>query len=274
MKTIVTHFAPDLDAITSVWLLKTFIPEWEEAAIVFVPAGKTLHDAPPDADSEIIHVDTGFGKFDHHQSNEDTCAALKVYESLDHHDEALERLVRVVNDVDHFREVFFPNPTADFWDMSLATVIDGMQLTMVGDPLKMVDEVMDYLDAMYKMLQCKVWAEKDIKEHAINFDTTFGKAFGIETVNREVVHYGQKMGYVLVVRKDPKNGNAQVKTIPKDEIDLTALYKSLLKKDATATWFLHPSNHMLLNGSAKNPDMKPTKLSLTELIDEVKKIYG
>jgi hypothetical protein len=274
MKTIVTHFAPDLDAITSVWLLKTFIPEWEEAAIVFVPAGKTLHDAPPDADSEILHVDTGYGKFDHHQSNEDTCAALKVYESLGRHDEALERLVRVVNDVDHFREVFFPNPTADFWDMSLPSIIDGLQLTMIEDPLKMVDEVMDCLDATYKMLQCKVWAEKDIKEHAINFDTKFGKAFGIETVNREVVHYGQKMGYVLVVRKDPKNGNAQIKTIPNDEIDLTAVYESLLKKDPTATWFLHPSKHMLLNGSAKNPDMKPSTLSLADLIAEVKQIYG
>jgi len=130
------------------------------------------------------------------------------------------------------------------------------------------------LDGIYKMFQNKVWAEKDIKEHAIQFETKFGKAFGIETINREVVHYGQKMGYVLVVRKDPKNGNAAIKTIPKDEIDLTPLSEALLKKDPTATWFLHPSRHMLLNGSAKNPDMKPTALSLADLIGEVKTIYG
>ena len=273
MKTIVTHFAPDLDAITSVWLLKTFIPELTEAAIAFVPAGKTLNNMVPDSDPDIIHVDTGFGKFDHHQTNDDTCAALLVYQSLGKKDEALDRLIRVVNDVDHFREVFFPNPTADFWDLSLPVIIDGLQMTMIDNPLGMMDTVMDCLDGAYKMFQNKVWAEKEIKDNAIVFETPFGKAFGIETINREVVHYGQKMGYVLVVRKDPKNGNAQIKTIPKDEIDLTPLYEALVTQDPTATWFLHPSKHMLLNGSAKNPDMKPTTLSLEGLLTIVKTIY-
>lgn len=273
MKTIVTHFAPDLDAITSVWLLKTFIPELQEAAIAFVPAGKTLNNMVSDSDPDIIHVDTGFGKFDHHQTNDDTCAALLVYQSLGKHDEALDRLIRVVNDVDHFREVFFPNPTADFWDLSLPVIIDGLQMTMIDNPLGMMDTVMDCLDGAYKMFQNKVWAEKEIKDNAIVFETPFGKAFGIETVNREVVHYGQKMGYVLVLRKDPKNGNAQIKTIPKDEIDLTSLYEALITQDPTATWFLHPSKHMLLNGSAKNPDMKPTTLSLEGLLAIVKTIY-
>jgi hypothetical protein len=274
MKTIVTHFAPDLDGITGIWLLKTFLPEWKEAAIAFVPAGKTLHDSASDSDPEVLHVDTGFGKFDHHQSAEDTCAALKVYASLGMHDEALERLLRVVNDVDHFREVFFPNPTSDVWDLSLGSLIDGMQMTMVNNPLGMIDGVMDCLDAAYKMFQNKVWAEKEIKEKGIEFATKFGKSFGIETVNREAVHYGQKMGYVLVVRKDPKVGSIQIKSVPKDEIDLTALYEEVKIKDPEATWFLHASKHMLLNGSAKNPDMKPTKLTLSEVIELVKHVYG
>jgi hypothetical protein len=274
MKTIVTHFAPDLDGITSIWLLKTFLSEWKEAAIAFVPAGKTLHDAPPDSDPEVLHVDTGFGKFDHHQTSDDTCAAMKVYASLGKHDEALERLLRVVNDVDHFREVFFPNPTADVWDLSLGSIIDGLQMTMVNDPLSMIDRVMDCLDASYKMFQNKVWAEKEIKEKGIEFATRFGKSFGIETVNREAVHFGQKMGYVIAVRKDPKVGSIQIKTIPRDDIDLTELYEEVKRVDSEATWFLHASKHMLLNGSSKNPDMKPTKLTLNEVIEAVKKIYG
>ena len=274
MKTIVTHFAPDLDAICSVWLFKTFVPDLKEAAIAFVPAGKTLNGMAPDSDADVIHVDTGFGKFDHHQTNDDTCAALLVYQSLGKKDEALDRLLAVVNDVDHFREVFYPNPTADFYDLSLPVIVDGLQISMIDNPVGMMDNVMDCLDGAYKMFQNKVWAEKDIKEHGVIFDTKFGKAFGIETVNREVVHYGQKMGYVLVVRKDPKNGNAAIKTVPRDDISLRPLHDALVKKDPTATWFLHPSLHMLLNGSAKNPDMKPSTLSLTELISEVKSIYG
>lgn len=274
MKTIVTHFAPDLDGITSIWLLKTFLPEWKEAAIAFVPAGKTMGDKPVDSDPDVIHVDTGFGKFDHHQSNDDTCAALKVYESLGKKDEALERILRVVNEVDHFREVFFPDPMSDFWDFSLGSVIDGMNMTMVDNPLSMIDSVMDSLDGVYKMFQNKVWAEKEIKEKAIEFATQFGKSFGIETVNREVVHVGQKMGYVIAVRKDPKIGSVQIKSVPRDNIDLTPLYEAVKKQDPDATWFLHASKHMLLNGSAKNPDMKPTKLTLSEVIETVKKVYG
>ncbi len=274
MKTIVTHFAPDLDGITGIWLLKTFLPEWKEAAIAFVPAGKTLQDALADSDPEVLHVDTGFGKFDHHQGNEDTCAALKVYESLGKHDEALERMLRVVNEVDHFREVFFPSPTSDVWEMSLGSIIDGMQMTMVSDPLSMIDRVMDCLDASYKMFQNKVWAEKEIKEKAVEFTTRFGKALGIETVNREAVHVAQKMGYVIAVRKDPKIGSIQIKSIPKDEIDLTALYEEVKIQNPEATWFLHASKHMLLNGSAKNPDMKPTKLTLNQIIETVKRVFG
>src|SRR3989344_3796508 len=104
MKTIVTHIGPDLDAIASVWLVKTFWPGWEEAEITFVPAGAPPNKMEPDSDPEIIHVDTGFGKFDHHQTDADTCASMLVYAEvvkLHGPDPALERMMAVINDVDH-----------------------------------------------------------------------------------------------------------------------------------------------------------------------------
>src|SRR3989338_10733789 len=128
MKTVVTHIAPDVDAITSVWILKRFLPGWEDAEVKFVPAGKTLNNDIVDSDSDILHVDTGMGILDHHQTDEDTCAAkrclehikkvkstkLKVHKVEDN--EALERMVEVVNDIDHFKEVYYPNPMADYYD--------------------------------------------------------------------------------------------------------------------------------------------------------------
>lgn len=273
MKTIVTHIGPDLDAITSVWLLKTFLPEWHEASIAFVPAGKTFKNDPPDADPEIIHVDTGFGKFDHHQTDADTCAAKLVYEEVvktHGQDEALLRLVNLVNDIDHFREVFFPNPAADFWDLSLVNQIDGWRLLHPDDPLRWVDWVMNSLDAIYKNFQNKIWAEKEIKENSLEFETPWGKGLGLETTNDEVVHLGQKMGYNVVVRKDPRKGYVRIKSLPKDEIDLTKVYNKLLSLDPEATWFLHASRHMVLNGTSKNPDMRPTKLGLNEIIEVIK----
>jgi hypothetical protein len=269
MKIIVTHIGPDLDAICATWLIKSFFPGWEEAAFAFVPAGTTLNKLPPDDNPDVIHVDTGFGKYDHHQSNSDTCAAKLVEAdviNLHGSDTALERLVAVVNDIDHFREVFFPNPTADFWEFSIVAAIDGWRLLYAEDPYKTVNLGMETLDGIYKTFQNKIWAEKELLQKGKLFDSPWGKSVALETTNDETVHLGQKMGYAVVVRKDPKKGYLRIKTLPKESIDLEKAYTEFLKRDPKATWFLHASHHMILNGSAKNPDMKPTTLTLEEII--------
>lgn len=273
VKTIVTHIGPDLDAICAVWLVKTFYPEWEEAALAFVPAGTTLGKKSPDDDPEIIHVDTGLGKFDHHQSNSDTCAAMLVYEeikSTQGEDVALARFVKVVNDIDHFREVNWPNPTADYWELLVTGAIDGWRLMYPDDWLKVVANGMEMLDGVYKTLQAKVWAEKEIEEHGVQFETKWGKGLAIESVNDEVVHLGQKMGYALVVRKDSRKGYLRIKSLPKEEIDLEQVYDRLKKDEPSATWFLHASHHMVLNGSSKNPDFRPSQKKLEEVIEVLK----
>jgi hypothetical protein len=274
MKTIVAHIGPDLDAIAAIWLVKTFFPGWEEAMLAFVPAGTTLEGKSPDDNPEIVHVDTGFGKFDHHQTDADTCAALLVYEEVKKvhgADPAMERMLTVVNDVDHFREVFFPNPTADFWDLGLVTQIDGWRLIYGDNPIKIVDLGMQALDGIYKTFQNKVWAEKELKEKGVEFETEWGKGIGVETTNDEVVHLAQKMSYAVAVRKDPNKGYLRIKSLPKDEIDLTAVYNTLKAAEPDATWFLHASRHMVLNGSSKNPDMRPTKKTLAQIIDVLRK---
>ena len=120
------------------------------------------------------------------------------------------------------------------------------------------------------MYQNRLWAEREIKRNGIEFEPKWGKALAVETTNDEVVHLGQKMGYALVVRKDPKKGYLRIKSIPKDEIDLTHLYNLLKQNEPDATWFLHASRHMILNGSTKNPDMKPSQKSLFEIIEIMK----
>jgi hypothetical protein len=275
MKTIVTHVGPDCDAITSIWLIKTFFPDWEEAVLAFVPAGRTLGGKPADENPEILHVDTGFGKYDHHQSNEFTCASLRVYDEIKNmhgKEPALERLLSVINEIDHFREVFFPNPTADFWELGLEAQVDGWRLLYADNPVKVVDLGLNALDGIYKTFQNKVWAEKELKEKGVEFVSQWGKGIGVETSNDEVVHLAQKMGYVIAVRKDPKKGYLRIKALPKDDIDLEKLYNKLKKQEPDATWFLHASHHMVLNGSSKNPDMRPTTKTLQEIINVITKI--
>ncbi|MFC1646725.1 hypothetical protein ACFL1A_00430 [Patescibacteria group bacterium] len=274
MKTIVTHIGPDLDAISSIWMVKKYFPGWEEASIAFVPAGTTLKGCEVDTDKDILHVDTGFGKYDHHQTSECICAAILIYEEVVKQkgpDRALERLVSVVNDIDHFKEVFFPDATSDFWDISLVSAIDGWRLLHSDNPIQVVSLGMEALDGIYKTFQNKVWAERELKNKGVEFSSKWGKAIALETVNDETVHLGQKMGYCMVIRKDPKKGYLRIKALPKKSINLKKYYEKLMKLDPDATWFLHASCHMILNGSSKNPKMKPSTLSIQEIIEVFKK---
>ena len=85
------------------------------------------------------------------------------------------------------------------------------------------------------------------------------------------------MGYVIVARRDPRKGYLRIKTKPNKNdgdkgIDLTLVCEQFKKMDPDATWFLHVSKKMLLNGSPKNPKMKPTKLPLNAIIEVLKTI--
>lgn len=280
MKTIVTHIAPDVDAVTSIWLLMRFLPGWEKAEVKYVPAGKTLNNEIVDSDPDILHVDTGMGILDHHQTDEDTCAARRTLEYISKAlsvkrkaesnkfpDEAVERLVDVVNDIDHFREVYYPNPTADFYDLNLVGILDGLKLLYPDNHQKLVDLSFLALDGIYKTFQNKIWAEDEIREKGIEFKTKWGKGLAIETINDETVRIAQKQGYVLAVRKDPKKGFVRIKALPASQVDLTSCYNIYKKKDTKATWFLHASRKMVLNGSVKNPESKPTSLTLREIVE-------
>lgn len=281
MKTIVTHLAPDVDAITSVWLLKRFLASWAEAEVKFVPAGQTFHNEIVDSSSEVLHVDTGMGLLDHHQTDEDTCAAQRTLEFIQKQlnknmkskfpDESLVRMIDVVNDIDHFREVYYPNPMADFYDFGLVAILDGWKLIYHDDSAKIMEISLPILDGIYKNFQNKVWAEKAIKEEGVEFKCKWGKGVGVETVNDEVIRIAQRIGFVMAVRKDPKKDYVRIKALPDSNIDLTACYNVFRKKDPEATWFLHASRKMILNGSIKNPETKPTKLTLREIIDVLKK---
>ena len=90
MKIIVAHNAPDLDAVTSIWLLKRFLPGWEEAKLEFVPAGTRKDGSHANeltdpiekiGENEVIHVDTGLGPLDHHQTSDDkVCGASLTWD--------------------------------------------------------------------------------------------------------------------------------------------------------------------------------------------------
>src|SRR5690606_11935083 len=100
-KVIVGHLAPDLDCLSAIWILMRF-GNAADAELEFVPAGRTRGDLPPDAEPDVIHVDTGGGRFDHHHTDDNTLSAAElVRRELRPGDEALRRLVDQVTRIDH-----------------------------------------------------------------------------------------------------------------------------------------------------------------------------
>ncbi|MBI2033252.1 MAG: hypothetical protein HYT10_02195 [Candidatus Levybacteria bacterium] len=291
MKIIVAHSSPDLDAITSVWLLRKFLSGWENAEVRFVSAGDRI--APFDhtktdgavehiGENEVIHVDTGLGPLDHHQTNDEAvCAASLTWdyvrerisggEKWEEKQEALSRLVKVVVDIDHFKEVFWPDPTADHYEFSLFGILEGLKMQRPDEDDYYVTFISECLDALLHNFENRVWAEKELKEKGKEFQSRYGKGIGFESVNDTVLKLAQKMGYAIAVRKDPRKGYVRIKAKPAlgvqpKDIDLTLVYEKLSKMDPDATWFLHVSKKMLLNGTTKNPKMRPTRLSLDDII--------
>ncbi len=277
-KTIVAHVSVDLDAISSAWLLKKFRPGWREAQLKFVPAGGTLDDKPADSNPDIAHVDTGLGMFDHHQiEDRNLCAAKRVFDFLvnkkhikSHDLEPLSRMVDFIVQIDNFKELFFPNPTSDIYDFSLHQVIEGLKGVITTDQER-CELGFKLLDGVLQIFKNKLRAEEEIARGLI-FDSHWGKSLGIETRNEEALRFALLSGYDLVARKDPERGNVRIKSKPDEKLDLTPLYNKLRQADPKATWFLHISKNMLLNGSSKNPNAVASSLSLQKVIEIIKEI--
>jgi hypothetical protein len=298
MKIIVAHNAPDLDAVTSIWLIKRFLPGWEDAQLEFVPAGTRLERAKPGdqvtepiekyGDDEVIHVDTGLGPLDHHQTSSDkVCGASLTWdfvrenssifknsegnEKIVEKEQAISRLVQVVVDVDHFKEVFWPDPNADYFEFLLTGIIDGIKLGKPNDDKYCAEFSMESLDYILYSFENRIWAEEEIRTNSKEFESKWGKGLALETINDDVIKLAQKSGFAVVLRKDPRKGYVRIKASPASTADLTNTYEQLKKMDPEATWFLHASKKMLLNGTPKNPKMKPTSLSLDDIISVLKK---
>lgn len=277
---IVTHLNPDVDAIGSVWLLKRFDKEnYKLAKVVFVPAGEKLSVVETTSlgvsESEVVHVDTGGGEFDHHdEEGVNTCAARKVHEYLIQKypdlasDEALQKVVAFINGTDHFESYFWPEPNHDRYVFGIENILNGFKLGGHGDDSDLVALGLDCFDGAYTTFKILIEAQKEISK-GVEFDSVFGKGIGIESSNDAVMKQAQKMGYAVVVRKDVELGNVRIKAAPLPEIDLTRVYKKITSIDKEGSWYFHPGKHMLLNGSRKNLGQKASPLSLKQVIEIV-----
>jgi len=277
---IVTHNNPDLDAVISCWLLKRFLPGWEEAGIDYCEPKSTIDKKPVDSNPNILHVDVADGKLDHHQTSEKTSAAALVFEFIENKlkekgmdfkeldREALVELVKVATEIDNARDLVWSESSELKTHFYLHNLISGVRGMGRSD-----EETMGFgflaLDAALHEMKKAIDARQELKK-GIEFESPWGKSIAVETGNDNVLWEGERTGYSVVIRKDQDNGSVRIYSRWDRGVDLTKAYEEIKKKDKGADWFLHSSKVLLLNGSQMRK-MKPTRLNLEEIINLLKK---
>lgn len=278
MKTIITHLSPDLDAISSTWLIKKYLKGWKNSLIKLVPAGTTLNNSDPDVDLNIIYVDTGLGKFDHHQTDQYISASDLIFNHLKNNSlipskdiEPLSRMIELITFIDHFQEATLENASDDIYDSCFHQLIDGIKIIYSEDKDRQFDIFFELLESLFINIKNKIIAEKDLKKGFI-FHSRWGKSIAVETKIENCNKVAIKMGYDLVIRRNPQRNYLKVSLHPNSKLSLKPIYQLLKEKCPQASWYLHSSNKLLFDGNNKNPKFVPSNLSLKQIIAIVEKI--
>lgn len=279
MPKIITHINPDLDAVASCWLIKKFLPGWEEAEIDFVEAtasGEKIKGV--DENPNVLYVDVGRGKLDHHQTSEYLSATRLCWDFIlknrrgyplkDLEKKALEKLVEVVTEIDNASDLNWGEVVENRYYFYLHTLIDGLRGIGKND-YEVIEFGFQALDSVLLSLKNKIKSEEELK-NGEEFETKWGKGIALESGNKQVLWQGEARGFVMVVKKNPKSGAVQIYSRPDSGVDLTEVYQKVKNLDPEADWFLHSSKRLLLNESSVNPNMHPTKLNLQEIINILK----
>lgn len=255
--TIVGHLHPDLDCLAAIWMLR----RWgglQDAALRFVPAGETLDGQPVDSDPQVIHVDTGDGRFDHHRTNDQQLSAAElVRRSVAADDVVLERLIRNVTRIDHAQADVSPM-------FNVNDMIAGYHILYPDRPEMVVGLMSNNFDAWYAQEARQLRLDAAFGTR-IEFDTPWGLGIAMESDDGGSSRLAFGAGAVLYVYRD-KQGRTGIAARSRSQVDLSSAYHDLRRLDPAADWYLHPSKRLLLCGTAKAPARVPSTLTLDQLI--------
>jgi hypothetical protein len=261
---LVGHLHPDLDCLGAMWILR----RWgglNDAALRFVPAGTTLGGVAVDSDPHIIHVDTGLGRFDHHDVADVSLSASELTRrAVASDDRILQRMVEAITRLDHARA---EGGTA----LNIIDLIGGLNLLYPDTPEKVAAVVFMNLDAWYAFEQKQLSLEVAFGSR-IEFDTPWGFGIAMESDDGGSSRLAFGAGAVLYVYRDGK-GNMGIVARSRSTIDLTQTYHDLEHIDPDADWYLHPSKRLLVCGTLKSPPRVPSSLSLGEVVGVLRGDY-
>ena len=255
-QTIVTHPYPDVDACTGVWLYchLSKLPV-NEVRLLF-NKGKYK------ADDDLIYIDTGGGIFDHHDSNEYTCATSQIASNLGiGKDPMLKEIVDYSLRADNGK---LTREETDFF--SLVSLVEGLNAKYKEDYEKVVRTYCSAMDAYYISGMRKLSVDSTL-EHGIQFNTKKGQGIACISTSSQVAWEAHRRGFAIYVYIDPITGYSGFTTSPDYDVGFSDLYCAIKQKEPDADWFLHSSMRLLLCGSKKAPTNNLTHMNLGELVN-------
>lgn len=262
---LVTHENPDLDACMAIWLLRRFVFKNKRCQLRFVPMGARLPSSEVTESAVVIYVDTSGGKYDHHQSRNYVCAASLVMKDRQlEQDLAIKRMVKYTLAVDHGRIL-----TVDVADFDVLNAIEGLNELHPEMPELVVDTAGVCFDGIYHSLNQMIQADSEIQRIEV-FETRWGRGGALETSNQRTRHLAHRKGVEVFLYVDPRRGYRGFTSPGSSSVDFTSVFKIVKRLEPDVPWFLHSSRQLLLCGSSKASDRKPSSLSLKEMVKIVK----
>ncbi len=250
---LVGHLAPDLDCLAGLWMLRRW-GGYAAAPVAFVAAG-TRHPQHAAA----VHVDTGGGPFDHHDSvDQHLSSAELVRRAIRPHDWALEELITEITADDHAR-------TQTPGVLRARDLVTGLHQRFPTDPAQVLAIMEVNFDAWYAAALRRE-QQRQAFAARIEFDTRWGLGVAVESADGVASRDAYRLGAVLFAYRDA-HGWMGVAAQSHSNVDLSEVYAQLSHVDGAADWFLHPNRRLLLCGTAKSPPRVPSSLSLDELIE-------
>jgi hypothetical protein len=285
MKHLVTHIQPHLDDIAGIWLFKKFHPQFRYAQVNFTEVTQTggvpFRGIPVDSNPNIVHVGVCRGKFDEHgkeHAGEVTSASMIVWKHLNKEGfapkdpiehRAIELLMEYV-----FQEDMGASRVEKLSPFTIGSVIYSMRFSPKPNKKKLSLEMYNF---GVKMMETVLLAQRQAAmfeqdwKNRTEFESMWGPAVALKTTSIEGDKYAYRNGFELVVLENPQKGFKQFRARVSSTVNLTSTLKKLEKIDPKAEWYLHQSKRMLICGHDIAPSTKLSKLSLSKLIDIVRK---
>ncbi|EFO81806.1 hypothetical protein OSCT_0383 [Oscillochloris trichoides DG-6] len=237
----------------------------KDADLVFVPAGRTLDNQPADTSPEIVHVDTGGGRFDHHHTADTTLSAAElVRREFAPNDAVLQRLVDQVTRLDHAEA--YPGRQPIFFNIN--DLIAGYNALYPNRPHHVAQAMLANFDAWYEHEARQLRLERAFARR-LEFETRWGLGIAMQSDDGASSRLAYSHGAVLYAYRD-RRGYMGVAAQQRSTVDLEGVYHDLQRVDAEADWYLHPSHRLLLCGTPKAPPQHCSNLSLEELVGLLK----